>query len=60
MATGKKWLRNASLLVHGIEAENTTEIRQEEHLVPNNLRGKEQAGGEKRLDRKMRSRGWSN
>jgi hypothetical protein len=36
LAAGKKWLRNASVLVHGIEAENTAEIGQEEDFVPDN------------------------
>jgi hypothetical protein len=49
-----------SLLVHRIEAENTTEIGKEEHLVSDNLGSKQQAGGEKRFDWKMPFRYWSN
>src|SRR2546422_7550965 len=37
LAARKKRLRNAAFLVHRIEAENTTEIGEKEHFVPDNL-----------------------
>jgi hypothetical protein len=41
LPSGKKRLRNASLLVHGIEAENAVKIGEKKHFVPYNLWGKE-------------------
>jgi hypothetical protein len=41
LAAGKKWSGNASVLVHGIEAENTAKIGQKENSVPDNPRGKQ-------------------